>query len=301
MRMLILANDLKNDSEITFLVCDLPGNQNNRIVEAGFTLHILNDMDLETLIFDIKLLTPNLLILDHYGYTAADEEILSEYCDIAVMDDEFRPHKARWVINHSITATSDDYTALVPTGTRILCGAKYTLLRKNFLKSRSVRQFSAPKSILITLGGSDSIGLSDRLAIWLKQYGYRPTIVTTTANPHCKRLTLRHPNTLVNISDMASLMHRYNLIITSASTSMLEAIALKRPFIALQTAQNQSKSVDILKNKGMPNILSTTRKGAILRALNYLQFQSRHASKKLSGFGFSQGAIAKELLRVYAN
>lgn len=298
MRMLLLAEGLKDYFNLLFVTQDLPGNRNHLISRHGFETLILNDPSLIPLTTLIEREKPALLILDHYGFTLEEEDAVRELCGLAVFDDMFLPHHADWVINHSIVACKSDYDTLILPSCNVLCGERYTLLKKEFLEPH--RPSSKKRKALIALGGSDPLHLSESIARFAGRYGYDATIVTTRANPCALRLKRRRPSTLIDVENMADLMKSHDLIITSASTTMIEAIALRIPFLAIQVAQNQQRSVDILRSKGLYNIITHPNRSELSRALRFLRYRPRKLKRWMDRFTFQQGGIAKELIRAYS-
>lgn len=299
MRMLLLAEGLKHHFNLLFAIQELPGNRNYLISRHGFEAVILNDASLATLIALLEREKPVLLILDHYGFTLEEEDALRTLCNLAVFDDMFLPHHADWVINHSIVAQKSDYDTLILPKSNVLCGESYTLLKKEFFEPYHHPQ-KKRQCVLVTIGGSDPLHLSESLARFANRHGYDATIVTTSANPRAARLKRRHPSTLIDVENMAALMKSHDLIITSASTSMIEAIALQIPFLAIQVAQNQQRSVDILRSKGLYNIIAHPNVSELSRALRFIRYRPNRLKRWMDRFRFKQDGIAKELIRVYS-
>lgn len=302
MRTLLLADGLKEDFAITYICRELEGSQNHLIQKRGFDLRILKSMDVEEMLSIIREMRPALCIIDHYGIDVKCEKQVRVLCPLVVFDDEFKEYSADMVLNHSFIAKSGDYAYL--PNTKILAGSRYTLLKDVFLEHKN--RFTPldtlkNKKVLITLGGTDVLKLS--LPIKKMLLRLEPTlhvsIVTTSANPQLHYLKRVEKNLIVDEKDMASLMQKYDLIITSASTSLLETFALHKPFIALQCASNQGKTVDILKQSGLGNIIEGFTPSALKRALLFVQYRPQKIKRVLERYHFEKNGAAKEIISVY--
>ncbi|WP_345993158.1 UDP-2,4-diacetamido-2,4,6-trideoxy-beta-L-altropyranose hydrolase [Sulfurimonas sp. HSL-1716] len=302
MRTLLLAEGLRNDFSITYITQELKGNQNRLIEQNGFARRIVSSMDCSELIEIAKELKPSLFIIDHYGVDINCEAKLKELCRVLVFDDEFKEHRADIVLNHSFIADEKDYSYLKDT--KILAGARYTLLKDDFLshKNRFTPLDSLKnKKVLVTLGGSDPLGLSLRVKKYLLslEKTLSVTIVTTSANQKITFLKIRDKELVIDEKEMAELMRAHDLIITSASTSLLETFALKKPFIAIKCASNQARTVDILKRQDLKNIIEVFTPAALKKALNFVQYHPYKIKRVLDRYSFKKNGVAKELIIEY--
>lgn len=308
MRTLLLAASLKKYFNITYVTQNLKGNQNHLIEQNGFAHRIVQNMDCDTLLEVIKELGPTLCIIDHYGINIGCETQIKRICPLLVFDDEFKVHNADIVLNHSFIAKKIDYDYL--KNTKILAGSSYTLLKDDFLshKNRFAPIGSLKnKKILITLGGSDPQNLSLRIKKWLitQEKSLHPKgtshvhIVTTSANQKITYLKTADKELIVNAEDMAKLMQEYDLIITSASTSLLETFALKKPFIAIQCASNQSKTVDVLQKQNLKNIITKFSLASLKSALNFVQYHPHKIKRVLNKYHFQKNKVAREIIHEY--
>ena len=302
MRTLLLADGLKEHFDITYLCRELEGSQNHLILERAFGLRIIKSMECEELLSVIQEIQPTLCIIDHYGVDDTCEKKIRSLCPLFVFDDEFKMHNADFILNHSFIAKPDDYDYL--PNTKVLAGSRYSLLKDAFLehKNRFTPLGSLKnKKVLITLGGTDVLRLSAPIkkALLRLEPSLHVSIVTTSANPQVAYLKRVEKNIIVDEKDMASLMQQYDLIITSASTSLLETFSLKKPFIAVQCASNQGKTVDIIKQSGLGNIIESFTPSALKRALLFVQYRPQKIKRVLEQYHFEKDGAAKEIINVY--
>ncbi len=300
MRTLILANGLKEHFNIIFFAQPLAGNQNFIISQNGFLLHTLSDAT--KFYQEAKVFEPSLIIIDNYDTTLECEEELKKICDVLVFDDEYKKHSAKIVLNHSFVSSQKAYSYLKNTIT-ILAGAKYTLLRDEFF----IRTVFVPlksyknKKILITLGGSDPKNLSAKIKNYLLHLhpSLHVNILSTSANKRVKYLKTIDKELITDEKNMAYLMSGYDLIITSASTSLLETIALKKPFIAIRCASNQTKTVDILLKQNLNNVIKYFSHGALKRALAFVQNNPAKIKHVCQKYRFYKNGAAKWIIDEY--
>lgn len=300
MRTLILADGLKKDFNIIFLTRDLKGNQNFLIQNHGFYNHTVFTHD--CFYKDAKQFLPTLIIIDNYAVTPDCEKQLQKICDVLVFDDEFKVHFANIVLNHSCIASKYDYNYLHHT--KILAGAKYTLLKNSFfMRNNNFTPLNTlnNKKILITLGGSDPLNLSMSIKKYLLNLKKRLhiNIVTTTANKKLKYLKNTDKELIIDEQNMAKLISSYDLIITSASTSMLEIIALHKPFIAIRCASNQTKTVDILLKQNLKNVIRNFSYGSLDRALHFVRYNPVKIKRVLQKYKFYKNGVAKWIINEY--
>lgn len=300
MRTLILANGLKEHFNLIFFAQPLRGNQNFLVTQNGFLLHTLSEAT--KFYQEAKVFKPCLIIIDNYDITSKQEEELKKICDVLVFDDEYRQHSADIVLNHSFVSSQKAYSYLKNT-TTVLTGAKYTLLRDEFFIPTVFVPLKSYKNkkILITLGGSDPKNLSVKIKKYLLHIypSLHVTILSTSANKKIKYLQTIDKELIINEKNMAYLMSGYDLIITSASTSLLETIALSKPFIAIKCASNQTKTVDILLKQNLNNVIKYFSHGALKRALAFVQNNPAKIKHVCQKYRFYKNGAAKWIINEY--
>lgn len=300
MRTLILARGLKKHFNIIFFAQPLQGNQNILISQNGFLLHTLTNTT--KFYQEAKQFNPCLIIIDNYNISIGCETRLRKLCDVLVFDDEYKTHNANIVLNHSFISSKKAYSYL-KNKPIILAGANFTLLRDEFfMHTRFVPLNSFKnKKILITLGGSDPKNLSIKIKKYLlQQYPYlHVNILTTSSNKKLGYLKIVDKEIIINEKNMARLMNEYDLVITSASTSLLETIALKKPFIAIRCALNQTKTVDILLKQNLKNVIKDFSYAALKRALNFIKNNPAKMKRVCQKYRFRKDGVAKWIIDEY--
>lgn len=299
MRCLVLAQRLKEQNAklaISFATQALANNIDDRIVALGFTLHTLFTNEHKEFLNVVQSNPYDLIIIDSYQLDIKIEKLLQKQTQakLLIFDDMFQAHSANMVLNHGIHVDKNAYKDLVPQTTKVFAGMAYTLLRDEFFLSYQTKR--KRKSIAIILGGNDAANLSLSIARML-EHRYKISIITTTANPHLKKLQKHTTFKLfVDINNIAEILSQQSCIICASGGNLFEVMALKLPFINIQIAQNQASIVHFLKEK---NIHTTLQKEEInlenlQKKLIYLHKTDIYKNLELQ---FSKDTLAKKILK----
>jgi len=257
MRDLVLASQYK-DSNIIFATQGLDGNINKRIKEAGYKVKLLKSNSLKEVIELVNKYNVDMVVIDHYGIDYKYEKKLKKKTGVKILsfDDTYEKHYCDTLLNHNIYAKKQKYKELVPKNCELKCGAKYTLLRDEFLKEKK-RNHKSKKSktkiLLLAMGGTDHSNLNIKILKVIKFFPqFKINIITTSANKYLQKLkkyVLKKENiTLhINTTSIAKLMNEADLAIITPSVTLNEVIYLSVPFIAIQTAHNQLYMTEYLK------------------------------------------------------
>lgn len=257
MRCLVLAKQYP-EHNIIFAARNLSGNINNKIIDSGFQLEILESDNIGGLIALINRFSPKFLIIDHYGIDAAAEKHIKEQCDIKIMslDDTYLPHHCDILLNHNIYAEEIRYTGIVPNGCEIRCGKRYTLIRDEFItaKSRPSESVRDTFTFFVSLGGADRDNITlDVLKALSLINDIEIVAVTTSSNVNISALTdyiAGTQNIKLHIDSMliAELINNADTAVVSPSVILNEVFFMEKPFIAIKTADNQSEMINFLNS-----------------------------------------------------
>jgi UDP-2,4-diacetamido-2,4,6-trideoxy-beta-L-altropyranose hydrolase/UDP-4-amino-4,6-dideoxy-N-acetyl-beta-L-altrosamine N-acetyltransferase len=263
MRDLVLTENYP-ESRVIFATQDLEGNLNSKILESGHEIQNLDSNDVNKLIELMQKLSVDMVIIDHYGIDYTFEKTLKEKTAVQLMvfDDTYEKHHCDILLNHNIYADKEKYKGLVPKKCELRCGAKFTLLREEFHIAKTDKKVlsTTTKNIFLAMGGADSANLNISILEVLKNFPTLHThVVTTTANQYLEELKeyVAESNNItlhVNSTALAQLMAESHLAIVTPSVTLNEVYFMGLPFIAIQTAENQSEMVSFLEKKNFPII-----------------------------------------------
>jgi len=255
MRDLVLARRFASDS-VAFATRPLEGNLDAHIEKNGYKVHSLCTNGVAELSALISAHAIDLLVIDHYELGFRFEKALKRThpsLTIMVLDDTYEKHYCDILLNHNIYAEKKRYKHLVPKGCLLQCGAKYTLLRDEFLDTEEVAKSD---TLLIAMGGADTQNLSLKILACLPEdFSWHVNIVTAHANKNLAQLQeLANADPRITLfiqtNEMARLAKEARLAVITPSVLANELYALQTPFIAVQTAPNQKYMRRFLKQKG---------------------------------------------------
>ena len=259
MRDLVLAKKYaKKGAKVIFATQDLRGNINHKITNAGYKTKILKSNNIKELNKLIKKLKIDILVIDHYDINYIYEKKLktkNSSLKILSFDDTYEKHYCDILLNHNISANKKKYKDLVPKKCKLKCGAKYTLLRDEFIKERK-KNYKPNKrfTFFIAMGGADTANLNIKILKILKNFkNIKVNLVTTTANKNLQELKIYCKNKSwiklhINSTKIAKLIRKSNFAIITPSVTLNEVFYMNLPFIAIKTALNQNYMYKYLKN-----------------------------------------------------
>lgn len=279
-RCMTLAHELKNrGAKVTFITRAHKGNLDDKIKLNGFDLISLPMDEKQTSRFDssesydswlgadiddeisqasevIQGNKVDLLIVDHYSLDEKWESAIRPYVKIIMVIDDLanRKHDCDILLDQTYGRELEDYLELTPPDCEFLLGAEYALLRPEFFKWReySLKRRINPKleKVLITMGGVDSDNYTKRILDTLENHQEVQklsfTVVLGSSAPYlnmiqkmAKSLSLR-VKVLNNVSNMAELMARSDLVIGASGATSWERCCLGVPSFVFATASNQN-------------------------------------------------------------
>jgi len=196
----------------------------------------------------VKELNPKEVIVDNYNFTLEDEKKFKKLfpnIKLIVFDDTYERHFADLIINHNLGAKKEKYCE--PKKVKII----KPLIREEFKKAK--RKKLKKEGIFISLGGSDSKGLTLKLLKILKPLKPKINLYITSANKDLEKIKkFAFLNKWVHLhinEDVAIGMAKSEFAIITPSVISYEAIFMNLDFIAIKTADNQKEVAKYLKKK----------------------------------------------------
>jgi len=259
------------------------------------------------------------LVFDHYGLARPDHDALAGGRASLVIDDlANRPLGGDVVLDSGPNRRPVDYTLLTDGDTRLLLGPEFAPVRSRFaaVRASSLARRSGPvRRVLVTMGLTDVGGVTSRVVDRLRPRlgdvvidialgGQAPSLrPLTRMASHDRRLRLH-----IDATDMATLLHDADFVISAAGSTVWEICTLGLPAAVVVVADNQRAAAGALTERGAALVLDATDaafEGALDRAVMRLvtdPAQRAHLSEAAAGICDGQGAgrAAEALLQAIA-
>jgi UDP-2,4-diacetamido-2,4,6-trideoxy-beta-L-altropyranose hydrolase len=193
------------------------------------------------------------LIVDHYGWSAADETACRPWAaKIMVIDDlADRDHDCDVLLDQTFERAPADYEGLVPASTRKLLGTAYALLRPEFSDARAGalrrRADGVLKRVLVTMGLTDAPNATSLVlsALLASELSIEIDVALGDAAPHIaevERLVAHSGGRIElhrNSKSMDTLMTCADFAIGAAGSTSWERCCLGLPTALIILADNQ--------------------------------------------------------------
>ncbi|MCY1344668.1 UDP-2,4-diacetamido-2,4,6-trideoxy-beta-L-altropyranose hydrolase [compost metagenome] len=211
------------------------------------------------------------LIVDHYALDWRWERFLRPSIQHLMVVDDLadREHCCELLFDQSLGRSEADYRLLVPSDCQLLVGARYALLRPQFLGKRAYslarRRDAEPRRLLVTLGGVDKDNITERVLCSLYACALpKEADIIVVMGAHAPWLdavrgrAARMPwktRVVSNVDDMAALMSDADLAIGAAGGTSWERCALGVPTVMMVLAGNQREIAGKLASAGAARIV----------------------------------------------
>lgn len=192
------------------------------------------------------------VVVDTYDVQACMLESLNATgISVLVIDDLVnRALPATWVLNSAVEHGELVYGDL--TKAMLLTGPQYAILRPQFTGLGPHPARPVGNRILVTVGGSDPLGQSDRIMQVLSKIE-KPLeirLVLGALSEDISSMPRQHNVTcLKDVSDMAGLMQWADLAVAGSGQTIFELAAAGCPAVCLQVADNQRLTGSLFSGK----------------------------------------------------
>ncbi len=257
MRCLALGQTLAdNGMRVVFVGrCD-PGGLIERLKAEGFGFVPLDEASQRSLLTSQG---ADWIVADGVHFDESYHEFLRSCgCRVAVIDDMARlpRYDVDIVLNQNLHAHDLRYNCT--GGTKLLLGARYVLLRREFLRLRPVTKpiSDTGRNLLITLGGIDKANFTEKILLAIRDIPWlKANVVVGAGNPNVQRIravTMSSRLRVVqNATDMPSLMSWADVAITSGGTTVWELAFMGVPSIVGRVAEIEDYLVGGLNRHGL--------------------------------------------------
>lgn len=250
---------------------------------------------------------PIWLIVDHYAVDVSWEHLVKSLTNIKIMAIDGlanRSHDCDLLLDQTYSLDGiARWNDLIPSYCKLLSGAKYALLRPEFIKVKnSLRQRTGlVKRILIAFGGVDEINATCTALEAVISSNHNDIFIDVVIgkdNPHISQLKalcdkLAYVELHIQTSNIAELMAAADLSIGAGGTMVWERCYLGLPTLLISIAENQVKQAVAVQSFGAAIYIGVFKKDVgkkIVKELNGLL-----SNKKLN-IAISKKAL--ELMRL---
>ena len=192
------------------------------------------------------------LIIDDYAVTSA---MLREWSAaelvVGVIDDlAERTLEVDLVINGSPHAHALPYR--FATYTERLLGPRFALLRAEFRELAPPAPAETVQRVLVMMGGSDPLGLTDR-AVAAVRIALPTAHIDAVVGPLASSSVVAGPQVTLHVAppELPALMQRAELAVSAAGQSLYELAACGVPTLAIAVADNQRAQLAALAEAGV--------------------------------------------------
>ena len=250
MRTVALAVTFRSSGiEVIFVTSSEDGE--TYISENGFKVIRVEQLDYSALAHIAKQYNIDGIMVDRFGYTIEQHQILVQEIGLLVQIDDFLyDGPAQLVINSTIDEK--------PTGRngRWLCGGKYAIIREKFVNHDKVI-LDIPRCMLLTTGYGDPGNVHIKMIEMVQSVFPDLVMHVIVGGGYKTKEQLREiasKNTKVilyeNITDISGIMQKADFAISAAGTTLSELAAAGVPAIAFSLYDNQLDNIQRVSQKG---------------------------------------------------
>ncbi|WP_461615731.1 UDP-2,4-diacetamido-2,4,6-trideoxy-beta-L-altropyranose hydrolase [Clostridium sp. Marseille-QA1073] len=265
MRTLTLAKELLNEFEVKYICISENKYVKGREIVKSENIEVIeinerNELD------SIKNLDGDIIVVDKYGINKEYLNSLREKFKVLYIDDnnELDYYPVDILINQNPHSKFFNYN--VRKSTKVLCGGMYTILRDEFLKCYPIEIRKDIKDVLITLGGSDDLNITDELIRELKGLKINLHVIIGPAFKFKDNIkNYNRDNVFLHENvNMSEVMKKVDLAISSCGSTLYELSYLGIPTFGIIVADNQKLCGQFMESLGCIYLKKHIRKEHIL-------------------------------------
>ncbi|MDZ7903998.1 MAG: UDP-2,4-diacetamido-2,4,6-trideoxy-beta-L-altropyranose hydrolase [Rheinheimera sp.] len=209
-------------------------------------------------------------IYDNYGLAADFVKVIKPSCRqlMAIDDLANREHPVDLLLDqNAVFGMQTRYQTWLPAACTQLLGPQYALLRPEFYPSSvpitsqtsSARSYQQVNRILVSIGGSDTVGLTERLCkLLFAQQVFADISLDVVVGSAYEKITelteliaaRANSRLFVQTNEMASLMRQADLAIGAGGSSQWERALTHLPSLVVAVADNQQPGCEYLQHLG---------------------------------------------------
>lgn len=252
-RSLALAGMLNDNFDCTFFTQSPTEYQRNEVANVCDLVALPSDSSKFSLFLE-KLVGNEIVVLDNYFFDSEYQNLIrAKGCKLVCIDDVpsgERTFTCDVIINPAPWVSKGSYSNLIESYSKVYCGLKYLLLRKEFFSAtRSFAPYVNNKNVFICFGGSDESNLSLKCCKVIAEdtdlhvnlvigdgYVYKDILYKFSKDKNISVFTN------LDACKIVSLIRSSKFAIVPASTIFFEVCCLRRPIISGYDVDNQMKN-----------------------------------------------------------
>jgi len=270
MRCLALAQAwIENGGTVTFVCATIPGSLESRLHHEGADVVLIHEQrgslreasKTATVAEDLNVVA---IVVDGYCFGAEYQALLHGVSGCLMVLDDFKQiasFSCDYILDQNFGVLETQYCG-IDSGTRLLLGPKYVLLRREFINVE-VTEAGVPeiaRKLLLTLGGGAAPGVLRQLIDAVNdvdQINIDLTIVIGQAGKWPEGLMAGSSQIEISDSvlDMAPLMSDSDLAISAAGSTCWELIYMRLPALVVALTPNQERISEALQDQGIVVLL----------------------------------------------
>jgi UDP-2,4-diacetamido-2,4,6-trideoxy-beta-L-altropyranose hydrolase len=265
MRLLGLSEILRNDFRCIFITRN-PDPELKRTIESFCKLVVLDsEYENERKELNSLLDQSDIVVLDGYDFDEKYQQFIkSKVHKLVMIDDKAEVHfYADLLINHGGNTLYKAYIKKCEPYTRLLIGADYLILRKEFINAAlEERKINKVDSVFICMGGADPFNITGKAVEAALKCPFLQRVIVVTGNAFTNHddlnVIISRAGKVKNIiheqnvtaSRIVELIGMCEIAICPSSTMALEACCVKVGLLTGTVIDNQNGIHSHLKNSG---------------------------------------------------
>lgn len=290
MRTLVLAKELAKTNDV-FYVCRTDNPLSNKykpgmdkIKFYGFNVITISE---DNFIEELCKIKADMLITDSYNINEEYFNITKKFFKVTGYIDDMNLHyfDVDFIINQNIGAEKLKYS--VNTDAKLFLGTNYTMLREEFRNHKCKDINEKISDIMITVGGADSNGITNKVVNYLKDLEYKfhiiigPSFKEENIENLLKLQNLKENINLYFNANMIEVMNKCDIAISACGSTLYELAVCGIPTIGLIVADNQKEIANEMQEKGLIYNLGWYRELSKDKLINNIKKISKLSNRQL--------------------
>ncbi|WP_282804684.1 UDP-2,4-diacetamido-2,4,6-trideoxy-beta-L-altropyranose hydrolase [Clostridium tetani] len=260
MRTLVLAKELAKTNDVFYISRgDNPLSSKyksgiDKVKSQGFNVVIINEHKFIKELCEVEadcLVTDSYDVSEEYFNTTKKNFKVTGYID----DMNLYYFNVDFIINQNIGA--EEYRYKVNKGTKLFLGSNYTMLREEFRNLQYKDINKKISDIMITVGGADLNGITNKICDYVKDLEFKFHIVIGPSfkEENIEKLVrLKNTRNTINLYfnvNMIEIMNKCDIAISACGSTLYELAACSIPTIGIIIADNQETVAYKMHEKGL--------------------------------------------------